>query len=136
MDRDLSIIAQNAGSTAAAIYANFAGPEFDVTLYNSIRQAVFDGTKVLAEGGNLAAATVARHFDSTDAVAAVEEIRESASASRPNEDVEINFGKHRGKTIGAIYDSGKDGKEYIEWLGEKSNNDFIKSRVRQFLAAA
>ena len=44
----------------------------------------------------------------------------------------IKFGKHRGKTLGEILAVDKG---YLEWLAEKSTNDFIASRARQLLEA-
>lgn len=54
LDRDLSIIAQNAGTTAAAILGPVKGDVAEhLAAYDAIRQHVFDGTITLATGGDL-----------------------------------------------------------------------------------
>lgn len=136
MDRDLSIIAQNAGTTASNIYAalvaNRGDMVFDPAEYAGIREAVFNGTLELAGSEAVARAFV----PTTTASEAVGEVRAAASASRPHENVTINFGKYRGQTIGQVYDSNGQGAEYIKWLAESANNDFIKKRAAEFLTVA
>ncbi len=44
--------------------------------------------------------------------------------------VVIRFGKHQGKTLGQIL---AEDKGYLEWLAEKSNNQFIAKKARQLL---
>lgn len=52
LDRDLSIFAQNAGTTAAAIVGPYKGGSLTEYLnrYDKVRQHVFDGTTDLGEG--------------------------------------------------------------------------------------
>lgn len=136
MDRDRSIIAQNAGTTAgnvyAALVANRGDTSFDADEFNAIREVVFNGSLELA-----GAEIVVRTFTpTTSAGEAVEEVRASAASGRPHEDVTINFGKYKGQTIGQVYDGGAQGADYIKWLAESANNDFIKKRAAEFLTVA
>src|SRR5690606_29527760 len=44
--------------------------------------------------------------------------------------MKINFGKHRGKTLGQIY---KEAPDYIEWLSGKANDASIRKAARMLL---
>jgi len=48
-------------------------------------------------------------------------------------DVVVKFGKYKGKTLGDILSQDKG---YLEWLAEKSSNQFIAGKARQLLEAA
>lgn len=143
LDRDRSIIAQNAGTTAAnllsaAINSGAIQPrDADELLseFDSLRTAVFNGTLTLA-----GAEAVVERFEGGPAPAAASSgysaPAPSGGGSLPNADVEIKVGKHRGQTIGQVYDSGADGVSYLEWASEKLNNDWLRGRIAEFLAAA
>ena len=140
MDRDKSIIGQNAGTTAAALFttlvnAGVVQPESvadALSIFDGIRARVFAGSLELA-----GAETVVESFAASSVQDAVSTYSEpKAAASRPGADVEIKFGKHSGKTIGQLYASGKDGVEYLEWAAANMNNDFLKKRICEFMAAA
>lgn len=137
MDRDKSIIAQNAGTTAANLIASavsagtLAPATVDelVEVFDSVRTSVFNGTLALA-----GAQSVVESFEggsASSAPAASE--HPTGGGPRPHADVEIKFGKFRGKTIAQAHAADAD---YVEWLATECNNDFLKSRVREFLAAA
>ncbi len=57
--------------------------------------------------------------------------RRSAGNGDPAK-VVIKFGKHQGKTLGQIL---AQDKGYLEWLAEKSSNQFIAGKARQLLEA-
>lgn len=139
VDRDKSIIAQNAGSTAAAILtagvnAGAIQPRDEDELlatYDTIRTSVFNGTFALAgaesvvesfEGGGSSAPTSAPASGG------------GGGGSRPHADVEVRIGKYRGKTIGAIH-SEPEGADWLDWASQNLSNDWLKTRIREFLAA-
>lgn len=136
LDRDSSIIAQNAGTTAAAIYnalvAQRGDTTFDPEEYEAIRLHVFQGTLSLA-----GAETVVEVFEGSGTAQAsstypAPQAVASPSGGKPNADLVINFGKHRGKTVETI---DKTDRSWLEWVARESNNEFVKSRVAKFLAA-
>lgn len=144
MDRDKSIIGQNAGTTAAAILntlvnagiVHVADVDDALATFDRIRKDVFAGSLELA-----GAETVVAGFSGGAAPSSVSSVTSSYSeptpaAGRPGGDVEIKFGKYAGKTIADVYASGKDGAEYLEWAAGNLNNDFLKKHIRSFLAAA
>ena len=51
---------------------------------------------------------------------------------KPNADVEVKFGKYKGQTIGQI---AAHDKNWLEWAGENTTNDFMKRKIGEFLAA-
>lgn len=142
MDRDRSIIGQNAGTTAAALLTTAiqAGVVAPATIdellesFDTIRTSVFNGSLALA-----GAQAVVETFESSPA--------ESSSGSRPlqsvptgggrpHADVEMKVGKYRGKTIGYVYDLGEDGASYLDWASKNLSNEWLKSRIVEFLNAA
>lgn len=141
LDRDLSIISQNAGTTAANILGSLVAarvaagetPTFDPDEYDAIRLHVFKGTLDLA-----GAEAVVEVFEG-DAPAAPQ-----ATTSRPvfgtrsegggnSGNIEVKFGKHRGKTIQEIYE---EDEGWLRWAAESANNDFIRKHAQKFLATA
>jgi hypothetical protein len=136
--KDLSIIAQNAGNTAAVVMAPLVAQsgEFDAALFNDIRRAVFDGTFELYAIG-LAETGINQSAPSRPASNG-SSYASNGGGSRTDDHgagVEIKFGKHKGQTIGDLYASGEDGQSYIEWLADKSNNDFLRTKAQEFLAS-
>lgn len=137
LDRDSSIIAQNAGSTAAAIYGalvkNRGDETFNPEEYEAIRLHVFSGTLELA-----GAETVVQQFeggtavDSSGPVSARPVFATNSSGGGEDGNIEVKFGKHRGKTIREIFEQDQG---WLEWAAESANNDFIKQRARRFLAS-
>jgi len=148
LDRDLSIIAQNAGSTAAAILGPVQGDLNEyLAAYDHVRQHVFSGTLALAGGQQpLSVAQVAASLGATPVAAAPAPAAPAAPAAAPAgvpfADEVVNFGKHRGKTLAAIDAIPADskgqnsGRSYLEWLRDNTNNAGMKSKVTAYLAAA
>lgn len=144
LDRERSIIAQNAGTTAANIVGAAAGlglieaSTIDELLetFDNVRTAVFNGTLAFAGAESV--------VESFEGGGSPEPARRSAPSGggatsgggRPHADVEIKVGKYRGKTIGQVFDSGADGVSWLEWASETLNNDWLKGRIGEFLAAA
>lgn len=141
MDRDKSIIAQNAGTTAANLVASavsagtLAPATVDelVEVFDSVRTSVFNGTLALAGAQSVVESFESRGGGDASATGGQANAAPSSGGSRPHADVEIKFGKFRGKTIAQAHAADAD---YVEWLATECNNDFLKSRVREFLAAA
>lgn len=139
MDRDKSIIAQNAGTTAANLVASavqagtLAPASLDDLLatFDNVRTQVFNGTLALA-----GAQAVVESFEG-DSYGNVptERSAPSSSGGRPHADVEVRIGKYRGKTIGAIHDD-PEGADWLQWASNSLSNDWLKTRIREFLAAA
>lgn len=143
LDRDRSIIAQNAGTTAANLVASavaagtLAPATIDelVSTFDDLRTQVFNGTLSLA-----GAQSVVESFEGGGAPTATSSAPTSAPAasgggSRPNADLEIKVGKYRGKTIGHVFDNEDEGDSYLEWMSQNINNDFLRAKVTEFLAA-
>lgn len=139
-DRDMSIIAQNAGSTAASIYNALLSSRgqdqtFDPDEYEAIRLFVFQGTLELA-----GAETVVEKFEGTttpSTTPAVEhpdhpDTRHNPDSEAPYADTVVKFGKHRGKTIAKI---DEEDRGWLEWCAGNSNNDFVKKATERYLAA-
>lgn len=126
-DKDRAIIAQNSAAAAANIVA--AEGVWDADRFDEVRTHIFQGTLALA-----GAAPVA--------VSAVEAVQEAfpgaelqgvpSSSSNDAGDVVLNFGKHKGKTIAQVQASDPG---WLDWVLDKSNNQFIVGKVREFRAA-
>lgn len=139
-DNSAAIIAQNAGTTAAALLKVYGETIGGVTeqnfldLFNEFRKEVFDGTNALAGAGS----TVQSFESSTSArpttAAAPRSTAGSGGASGGADPgtVVVKFGKWAGQTIAQI---AEQDASYVEWLAENSNNDFVRGRAEAFLAA-
>lgn len=128
LDKDRSIIAQSAGKDAVelvkVIFAD-GGPQEDVvSAYKAIKQAVFNDTLALA-----GAQSVVETFEGEPSTTQTAAPRSTSGAGS----VEIRSGKHAGKTIAQVAD---EDPSYLEWASGNLKNDFLKSRIREFLAAA
>lgn len=132
--RDKSIQSQNAGTTAASLLSTFVGSsDVDVDadeflqVFDSFRKHVLDGT-VEAAGGESPSSDTATQAPTSS----------GGNFSDPG-DVVFNGGKHKGKTIAQVFaeeqDSGAGNRNYIQWVSDKSNNDFLKTRATEFLAS-
>lgn len=142
LDRDMSIIAQNAGTAAGNIYAalvkNRGDGAFNPEEYEAIRLHVFQGTLELA-----GAETVVEVFEGDASEKA--QPQRPVYGTRSNNDnggggsgsgsgnIEVKFGKHRGKTISEIYD---EDEGWLRWAADNANNDFVRKHAQKFLAAA
>jgi hypothetical protein len=128
LDRDMSIIAQNAGGTAATLYASlvasgFVQNGFDADLYTEIRREVFNGTLALAG----ATAVVAGVEDRAPVPAYAGNT--GADANGPG-GLDFRTGKHRGQTIAQVY---SDDPDYLEWASANLRNDFMRGKINDFL---
>lgn len=132
MDRDRSIIAQNAGTTAAALYNAVHGDgPWDPVAYDAIRLHVFNGTLELA-----GATAIVETFSepSTFPAESGTTVTTTQGSSDNGAGVELKFGKYKGKTIADVA-STEDGVGWLNWAAANSNNDFIASKAREFLSA-
>lgn len=142
MDRDRSIIGQNAGTTAAALLTTAvqAGVVAPATLddlletYDTIRTSVFNGSLALA-GAQSVVEKFEPGYDPSSDVGRDRLQSVPTGGGKPHADVEVKVGKYRGKTIGAIYDLGEDGAGWLEWASQNLSNDWLKGRIAEFLAA-
>lgn len=137
LDRDRSIIAQNAGTTAAAIYNAVHGDgPWDPVAYDAIRLHVFNGTLELAGAALVAEAFTPSTTSNTESYA--KPVQSSPSNSNGNDDhgagIELKFGKYKGKTIEQVA-STEDGVSWLNWAAAQSNNEFVKSRAESYLRA-
>lgn len=146
LDRDASIIAQSSGKDAAEMTSALigAGVITDtneiIQVYTDLKTAVFNSTIALA-----GAESVVEKFEDADERPARRSTggggggygNRGGGGGGYSDDagagVVIKFGKYQGKTIGQVYDEDPD---YIEWLADKGNNQFLKNKAREFLAAA
>lgn len=139
-NKEASIVAQNAGSTAAIIYAALTekGAAFDADLYNEIRSVVFDGSinlgaaeKFIAYFASAVAQKGPSSFVSRRSGSSSAPSGESTGAgSKSPAEVELTFGKYRGKTIADVYD---DDSSYVEWIAKEAQSDFIRRVAGEYL---
>lgn len=132
MDKDRSIIAQSAGKDATEIVKALIGvgevaldSAFDV--YETLKTDIFNSTLALA-----GAQSVVERFEGGPSYS--EPTSASSGGGRPHADVEVKMGKFRGKTIGQI-DAEPEGHDWLEWAAESISNDWLKGRIREYLAA-
>lgn len=149
--KEAAIIAQNAGTTAAALIerlnVTYDSVEDLVADFESIRSAVFNGTISLAGaetvidvfeagernnrggfgGGNRNGGGAGGRYFSKGS-------QGGGGGNHPEDpgDIVVNFGKHRGKTISSIAD---EDPEWLEWAADNCSNTFIKNKIKQFQAA-
>lgn len=134
MNKDLSIIAQNAGTTAgnivSALIASGKVEGFDADLYNEIRREVFNGSLDLAGAESVVVAF--EGGGSTSSAGGSDYVTTSTGGSAPHADFEINSGKHRGKTLAAI---DREDRSWLEWAADKLNNDYARKRIVEYVRA-
>ncbi|MGZ4518796.1 MAG: exodeoxyribonuclease X C-terminal domain-containing protein [Mycobacteriaceae bacterium] len=133
--KDRAIIAQNATGAAATIVAALLSKddtvEDAVALFNTVRTDIFEGSLSLADGVIEGQTEAAPRRSSTS-----RSPRTTGSGGGRSDDagagVKLKFGKYAGRSIEDVY--GEDA-EYIEWLADTSNNEFIKGKAGEFLAS-
>lgn len=149
--KDAAIIAQNAGTTSAALLerlnVSYDSVEDLLADFDQVRDAVFQGSISLA--GAETVLDVFEYSENDKSKSRGGYNRGGSSSGGGNRqatsdggggsnggapgDTELNFGKHRGKTISDVYD---EDSEYVEWLAEKANSTFVKRQAREFLKNA
>lgn len=129
--KDHAIIAQNSATVTAAILSNMETGSLEETLalFDTIRKHVMEGTLALADVEGVTPQQSGGFKKSFT--------RSSGGGSYSGGDdagagVVMKFGKYAGRTIGDVYESDS---EYIVWLSEKSNNDFLRTKATEFLAS-
>lgn len=139
--KERAIAAQNAATAAATL---LQGQQVSVEQFEQVRRAIFEGTLSLSgqqdapvSAEQAAVATVTEAFPGAQAQPAQQapNIPVPPSNSGGGSDaggVVIKFGKMKGKTIAQAHAEEPD---YVQWLGESSNNDFIKGKVQEFLGS-
>lgn len=132
LDRDKSIIAQNAGTTAAAIFNNLYD-QWDPAAYDAIRLHVFNGSLELA-----GVETVVEVFTSADVDPVATRGFDAPAATNGNDDhgagVALRFGKYKGQTIAQVAQTA-DGVGWLNWAARESNNDFIQKKAKEYIEA-
>lgn len=139
-DKDKAIMAQNSATAAAAIVASLGISDVAqaTSTFDDVRQHIFRGTLELAGvetvietfEGPLGGATANPGFTEPQAPT-LAPATSSAPIGGGAGSVVIKFGKYRNQSLQAIYDQAPD---YVEWLAEKGNNEFMKNKAREFLA--
>lgn len=145
-NKDLSIIAQNAGTTAANLLAAYVGAltasggtvthDLDEYLktFEQVRELVFKGTLDLAgDKTPVSVQDVVREFPGTTV--------EQGAPVNGSGTFTFKGGKHQGKTIAEVDAepgrNGRDvGRDYLQWYADKGNDDPTKRAVKAYLAAA
>jgi len=132
---DKSIISQNAGTSAASIVValiNQGEVKADEVLdvFEVIRTGMVNGVIELA--GGEPADTPAPSGNSGGGRSFGGGKRSGGRANDNGAGVVLNFGEHKGKTIQQVFE---EDSSYIEWLAKSSNNDFIRNKTGEFLAA-
>jgi hypothetical protein len=132
VDREKSIIAQNAGTTAANIVGNYDGSEplsDYLNRFDEVRRHVFNGT--LAYAG---AESVVERFEGASTAPTVSALKPpAANTSSDVGSIVLKSGKYQGKTIAQV---AEEDISYLEWTAENSKNTFLKDKAAAFLAAA
>lgn len=121
--KDRAIIGQNA-ATAAATLLQGTGATYED--FESMRTAIAEGSLAFADG-------VIEGV--TDAPKKSYTPRASGGGGQSNDagaGVALKFGKYAGTTIADVH--AKD-PEYVTWLAETSNNEFIKGKAAEYLAS-
>jgi len=136
--KDRAIVAQNAtgaaGAIVAALLTNEDTVETALEMFNAVRTDIFEGSLALADGVIEGQETAPAKRSSAP--------RRSGGGGRSSggggksddagAGVSLKFGKYQGQTISDVY---ADDPEYIEWLADTSNNEFIKGKCGEFLAS-
>lgn len=138
-NKDHAIIAQNSATAAATIYSAIGPQEWNKDLYEKIRTDIFNGSIGLA-----GAQSVVEAFESPSSIGDVARESFSAPSSAPTGDsfsasggggagsTVLKFGKHRGKTISQV---AQEDRGWLDWASQNTNNDFVKTKIREFLSA-
>lgn len=141
-DRERSIIAQNAGTTAANLLSTIHGggvvsvvdAEQVIAQFEDLRTRVFEGTLALAgeQPGAVTVSDVVKTFPGATAEAA-------PSGGGSAGSYKFTTGKYTGKTIAevdAIKDNRDGGRGYLEYYAENGKQENVVRAVKQYLAAA
>lgn len=128
-NKEYAIASQNA-ATAAATLLSGTGASYEE--FERTRTAIFNGTIHLAGAETIVQVFEAETPSSVTAQQVVQETRSEVTAGgpRPNADLAVNSGKHAGKTLAQIQavDPG-----WLEWASTELRNDFLRTRVKEFL---
>lgn len=129
-NKDRAIIAQNSATAAAAILANMTTDSLEDTLalFDAVRTHIFEGSLALAES-NEPTTTASTGFGNRGGFT---KPSNGGGSNDAGAGVVMKFGKYAGRSIGDVYETDSD---YIVWLSEKSNNDFLKTKATEFLAS-
>lgn len=136
-NKDHAIIAQNSATAAATIYSAIGPQEWNKDIYEQIRTDIFNGSISLA-----GAEAIVQTFDSPSSVGDI--AREAAPAPQQTGGsgfsasgggtagaTVLKFGKHRGKTIAQV---ASEDPGWLDWAAQNTNNDFVKTKIREFLS--
>ena len=145
MNKELSIIAQNAGTTAANLlstYYNDASPDSGldsfIETFEEVRRNVFEGILKLAGESAVTVDDVVREFPGATAVAGTEASAPTGNAGS----YKFTTGKYAGKTISEVDSipvggANRDGgRGYLEYYAENGKQDNVVRAVKAYLAAA
>lgn len=137
--KDNAIIAQNAGTSAAAIVSAMVesgaygldtmGDVMEA--FNAIRTDIFQGSLELA--GVSDPSEVPADAPRRSGGGGGRRSSGGGSNGKTPETYSLTFGKYNGRTIADIHE---DDPEYVEWLADKANEAFVKKLARQALEAA
>lgn len=125
--KERAIIGQNAATAAASLLSG-TGASYEE--FEALRTAIAEGSLAFADG------VIEGVTESAPRRSGGGGFRSSGGGGGQSNDsgagVSLKFGKYQGKTIAEVYAADP---EYVEWLSETSNNDFIKGKTAEFLAS-
>lgn len=128
---DRAIVAQNSATAAATIVAALVGAgvtDAVTETFDEVRTHIFEGTLALADG-----IIEGQDVQNTPPARSASTPRGGGgNANDAGAGVRLKFGKYEGKTIAEVYSTDP---QYVEWLAETSNNDFIKGKTAEYLAS-
>ncbi len=144
-DKERSIIAQNAGTTAANLVSTVINSTLEgedwrkgdvVDLFQELRQMVFEGTLALAgeTASPITVSDVVREFPGATV--------EAPASGSANGSYKFTSGKYAGQTIAQVDSipaggANRDGgRGYLEYYAENGKQENVVRAVKQYLAAA
>lgn len=135
-NKDAVIVAQNATAPSVALTAAIiaANPDKATTtdsalrLFDEVHTHIFNHSMLLGGVENAVEFLNAKPAPQSSGPRGTTR-PSSAPGSRNPGDTVVNMGKHKGKTIAAIHEEAPD---YLTWLVDKGNNDFLRKQIQAF----
>jgi len=139
-NKDAVIVAQNATApavnlAAAIIEANRERPtttESALRLFDEVHTHIFNHSMLLGGVESVVEFLNAKPAPQSSGPRGTTRPSSAPSSRNPGDTV-VNMGKHKGKTIAEIHDEAPD---YLTWLVEKGNNDFLRRQITAFHESA
>jgi hypothetical protein len=130
----LSIIAQNAGTTAANILGPLA-PQDNVDAYlrryDIVRQHVFNGTLVLAGAESIVETFEADEPETSNVTSISSHVTTTAPSGADLDTFVLNSGKYEGKTFAQVKSLNPG---WFAWAVGNLKNPYVVNKAREYIA--